>query len=260
VKSIPRKNTRLRGVLEVLPHLTNGDRCLDIGTASAGFALFFATTGDWTFLEPDASHLRTAKRLLKGRFVEKDGETFLRDENQTFNLITALAVLYYIPNRKEFLDLVRQRLAAGGRFLVSGDDISCSPFFGVLRKTLGIEALDGGAHDLGYKDLRRILESAGVSVRCESHSTGPATLAFQTALDGLLVAFSQKNGPSERGRLTLPLEGRPRRLQLKILALLGVRVVTEVVKLVDALFWFLPRYDYVICAELSDPPGPGKVG
>lgn len=258
VKSIPRKNTRLTGVAEVFPSVVEEDQCLDIGTASGGFALFFATTGKWIFVEPNAEHIRAAKKILRGSFVQTDGESFLLEGAQKFNLITALAILYFIPDFQRFFGLVRARLLAGGHFIVSGDDVAASGFFGPLRRALGIEAFTGGCHAIGFAEVQRCLEAAGLRIRNVSRSTGPATLAFQTVLDGLLVAFSRLNSKSKKDRLTLPVAGEVKKLSIKRLTHFPIRLLTEFLKLVDALFWFLPRYDYVICAEVTGLQSAGS--
>jgi SAM-dependent methyltransferase len=241
--------------LEVFPPLAAEDRCLDIGTASGGFALFFAQIGNWIFVEPNADHICAARKMLKGNFIQTDGESFLREENQKFHLISALAILFFIPDKERFFGLVRDRLAPGGQFIVSGDENSGSSFFGPLRRALGIEAFTGGNHNVGYKDIRKFLEASGLGVRSVSRSTGPATMAIQTALDGLLMAFSRMDAKSKNYKLTLPMTGETKRLRLKSLAHWPLRLLTEFCKLVDALLWFLPRYDYVICAEVSNRQG-----
>ena len=261
VKSIPRKRSRLAALLRVLPALQSADECVDVGTGSGGFALFFAKAARWTFVDTDEAHLAAARRMLDGVFILSNGESFLRNESRQFRLITTLGTMYYIQDHEQFFRLVRQRLLNDGHFVVSGDDIAASAFFGPLRRMLRLESPKGGRRDTPYKEFRRSLEAAGFVLELEARSTGPATLAFQTILDGVIalylraraIVISDKGSPGaspfpEERLLTQPLAGEPGRLRLKRFALLPLRTLSKLCEFLDNLFRFQQGYDYVICA------------
>jgi SAM-dependent methyltransferase len=265
VKSFPRKRSRLAGLLKIMPPIAPKAKCLDIGTGSGGFALFYAETADWTFVEPNGQHIAAANKVLRGNFVQSDGVTFLRDTTAAFDVITTIGTLYYIADRPIFFALVRQRLRQGGHFIVSGDDLPASSVFYPLRRALGIIELDGGTPEAQSKKVKAELLAAGLQIQREVRSTGAATMAFQTLLDALLVfwirAHRRSASSPSRARkdlLTIPVSAETKEARVKRFRYLPLRAATEFCSLLDKALWFLPRYDYVIWAKLILEELPNK--
>jgi SAM-dependent methyltransferase len=265
VKSFPRKRSRLAALLTIMPPIAPMAKCLDIGTGSGGFALFYTETGDWTFVEPNAQHIAAASKILSGNFVQSDGVTFLRDTAASFDVITTIGTLYYIPDRPVFFALVRERLRQGGHFVVSGDDLPASSVFYPLRRALGIIELDGGVADAHSRNVKAELAAAGLQIQRELRSTGVATMTFQTILDAALALWlraqrrlSSNPGKAQKDLMTIPVSAETKEPRLKRFWHLPLRAATELCWFVDQVFWFLPNYDYVIWAQPIVEKFPGK--
>lgn len=251
VKGVPRKNSKLDAVLKVVPNIDDDHRCLDIGVGSGGLAYYYSTSGRWTFLEPNQEHLEAAKKLLNGKFVLSEGETYLKSGTDKYDLVVGIAILFFFPDQISFFSDIRKRLSANGKLVITGDNTEKALLFGKIRNFLGIYSATGGTHRVDYNYVKANLVAAGFEIQNESFSCGPVTLALQTVLDAITVQLGRMKGAKGNDQLTIPVQGKKSGNKMKLVALTILRLVSEITKFIDSYIVVKPKYEFAITAGLS---------
>lgn len=241
--AVPYKNARRAAVAGHTDHMAIGDRCLDLGTGYGGVIHHCITGGSWTFLDSNAERLAIARTILDGEFVVGSMLSGLPGDGE-FTLVTALDSVIYLDDIEGLAEEIRQRLAPGGRFLVTGWEPRRRDPLLALRRRLGIVDATGAVRTPGSAELSGILRRAGFGQVVCHHLLGPLTLLLQTALDSVLM---RRGSGGDRLSYEFTEDAALLRRKLRMCRLL--RLVTGPLLLLDRLLFFMPRYAYLLSAS-----------
>jgi 2-polyprenyl-3-methyl-5-hydroxy-6-metoxy-1,4-benzoquinol methylase len=237
----PRKRAKLVAALSLKPKLPLNAKCLDIGTSNGQLIYFIIENEDWTFVDPDPICLDIAKKILKGNFILAKGASALQDilENK-YQLITLFDIIPYIEDLDVFLKLIRTRLSLDGYLLMTSVSHNEKSYMHKLRERYGLNLLRGFKMNYTTKEVQQLLIENNFKINKLSLFSGFFIESFQLVID--MMASKDE---SHYGTLT------QRHLSPKSYLLHLLKYMTQVTMLFDRIFFFLPRYSFVILAEIE---------
>lgn len=236
----PRKRSKLKAILRMIPFVESSAGCLDIGTAHGGLAYYFTKSGSWTYLDFDASNLQVASTILKGQFYNGDAVQFLASKH-TFELITCIDTIMYIEDPALFLRNVHSSLAPNGQFLISGTYANDRSILIKLRRLLGLEEALKFRTNPNFEEVKKMVVGADLALSDSADFCGVFTEALQTLLDFYSVKNVKKND------LTLQLSEMEHALPSPVLLRL-LRGASLICSALDTLSPFRRKFGFLILA------------
>lgn len=246
-RSLPRKLGKRRAILRLLPALTPGDVCIDIGTGHGGLAHDYAGSGAWTFCDVNEGNLAVARTILEGEFFRGNVTDLLRTKRDV-SLVTCVDSLYYFPDPHAILAEIRRCLRPGGKLLVVGVDRQPA-WIARWHGRLGSDGGVGAVSDTTLATLPTLLARAGFRVCEVAPFYGPTALVLQSLVDAR-SASSETGGDA----LTSPDLARDASLAKELLCRL-VRPFSLAAAAVDAALFRRHAYAYALLAEAAPSPG-----
>jgi len=247
--SVPLKAGRLKAIRECLPFIDETAECLDIGTGHGGMAAFYATQGNWTFVEKVQERVDTARRFLRGSFECRDALEYLTTTTRKFHFISCVETIMCIPDTPRVLAELDRILLPGGSILLTGRSDTNQHALIRWRRRLKIEGALGKICDPSDTELSAHFKSRGYQVAASTLYFGPVSQIFQTLLD----LYSLRPGTGDR--VTRDWSQNPRGF-LDFLGRNALRVASALSAAVDGVIFPRTRFAYVLVVKKAGGVGP----
>lgn len=167
--SISNSYTLTRRCMEVLKHIRG--RCLEVGAGTGNVIFYIKNKKDYILSDISPKMCRVAKQKHNVNVVCCDAEN-LSFQDETFDTILSLEVMYYLSNPENFIKEARRILKDRGNIVIvmANQDMKIyDNIRGMLRK-LGISRMyfdDGVRSFMKLSDLKRLLTKNGFELKLE---------------------------------------------------------------------------------------------